>query len=712
MVIAVTKVARNALMFMASMIMSATPGTPVWAVATPTAEPLEEIVVTAQRREQRAQDVAISLSVLTGGELERSSLRGVTDALGLVPGVAANLNSQGGQTVLTIRGVTSGGPLFSGPSPIAYYLDSVPFGLVISAVEPDASTYDLNRIEVLRGPQGTLYGASALNGVVRVLTNDAKLDKFELKARADVSSTSGGSGNWGGDMALNVPLVGGRVAARLVLGSGHDSGWIDAPVGTNINDSRRSNVRLKIASKLTDSLSIKLSGSHQQFDIAAPSTGDGDYSATLQQQPIKTYLNTYGIEALYDAGAFAIANSISYLKYRNDGSVDIAPGIPLPPLTTLLNAHVFSQELTLSSQLQGPWRWSVGEFVRIGSDSTYQTLGSLIPGPVSVANTSKSYALFGEVGRRLFDGRWELAVGARYFHDRVGLEQKLPFGQPPGAPLIDVTSDFSATTPRVVLTWFPSQSYTMYASYSEGFRSGFPQSLLVQLVDSSFAPVRPDKLKNIEVGAKGEWWDGRLAFDAAVYHMKWKDIQQVLGIPVPGAGNAYIVANVNGTSVSGTGVDLAVTARPIQGLTMGVNFSWNGLKEDEDVYSGPSLLFPAGSRIDSSPAYTAGVSAEYRFALGSSGWSGRMSAQGRYTSRQTITSTSVNSSDPPIVSKGDALKTGRVAFAVESPAHWTLMAYCDNVSNSRGVALPSLTPFRSNSIRPRTAGIQVDYGFN
>src|ERR1700761_4711122 len=170
---------------------------------------IDEIVVTAQKREQRIQDVPISLSVMGGAELDKSSVQSVSDALSMVPGVAVNVTGQGGETKLTIRGVTASGALFAGPgpSPIGYYLDSVPFGLVRSSVQPDANSYDLNRIEVLRGPQGTLYGASALNGLVRVLTNDADLNEFDFKARASVSSTDSGGGNWREDAAVNLPTL-------------------------------------------------------------------------------------------------------------------------------------------------------------------------------------------------------------------------------------------------------------------------------------------------------------------------------------------------------------------------------------------------------------------------------------------------------------------------------------------------------------------------
>src|SRR5687767_1647963 len=141
--------------------------------------PLEEIIVTAQKREERLQDVPISISVLSGAELDQLTSDGVLEALERVPGVVATAPMAGSGAQLTVRGVSAGGATFNGSSPIAYYLDSVPFGLVKTAIVPDSNIYDLNRVEVLRGPQGTLYGASAQNGVVRVLTNDANPNEFE-----------------------------------------------------------------------------------------------------------------------------------------------------------------------------------------------------------------------------------------------------------------------------------------------------------------------------------------------------------------------------------------------------------------------------------------------------------------------------------------------------------------------------------------------------
>ena len=185
----------------------------------------------------------------SGEDIDQSGLLGVTDALQTMPGVVA-FNSNfltGGGTQIAVRGVGAASPVFAGASPIAYYLDSVPFGMIRTATMPDADPYDLQRIEVLRGPQGTLYGASAQGGVVRILTHDADLHKFEVKARGTFSSTAlSDSENFRGNLAVNVPIVEGKLAARAVVSYQQNAGWIDRPGQPDANDSLYRTYRVKV----------------------------------------------------------------------------------------------------------------------------------------------------------------------------------------------------------------------------------------------------------------------------------------------------------------------------------------------------------------------------------------------------------------------------------------------------------------------------------
>ena len=307
---------------------------------------LEEVVVTAQRRSEQVQDVPISIAVLEGGDLDRGSQQGVMDALVKVPGVGMFQGFQSGAAQLSIRGVTAMSLISSGANPIAYYLDSVPFAFVRSAITPDASAYDLQQVEVLRGPQGTLYGATAQNGVVRVLTNDADVDSFEFKARTAGSLTDDGGENYRGDMAINVPVIEGKLAARAVVGYQSLSGWIDKPNDSDANDGELKNFRLKINASISDKLSMGATAWRSQEKYGAPSSGNDDRThRSTTPEPIETEYDVLGYKIRYDSENFVVTGSSSYIDYHLNSEMDtnlIASGSNI--LTTNLAAKVRSQE--------------------------------------------------------------------------------------------------------------------------------------------------------------------------------------------------------------------------------------------------------------------------------------------------------------------------------------------------------------------------------
>jgi len=663
---------------------------------------IEEVVVTAQRREQELQDVPISVSVLGGSDLDASTASGVTQALAQVPGVAATVAAQGGGTQITIRGVAPGGPLFAGPSAVAYYLDSVPFGLVKSAFAPDANIYDLQRIEVLRGPQGTLYGASALNGVVRTLTRDADLSRFDLGARTSYSATDGGGDNYRGDLAVNVPIVEGKLAARAVVGYQDSSGWIDRPNDRDANDEELRNMRLKINAQVSDSLSIGASAWSSRADYGAPSTGLSDgTNPSLADEPITTDYDLYGLRVTYKSQYFSLSSVTGYMDFNNESSLDVTPGATTPiSLVTAFDATVLSQEIALNSSSESSWRWSAGLFYRDAKDHTTQS----IPGSffTAVDSGSKSYAVFGELGRRFLSDQFEWTLGLRYFRDDIFLDQTVVL------PPINNDDSFHATTPRAVLSWYPKSRFTMYASYSEGFRSGSPQGPTVLRLNPGFAPVQPDKLHNWELGAKADAWEGRLSYEVAVYYIDWRDLQQQVLVPL---GAINLSALVNGESASGVGTDLSIVARPTEALTLSVNGSWNDLSVDSDVFSAGVVLFREGDRVNYSPEYTVSAAADYVFSLGSNGYKGRFSASVNHTSEQ-IQRALASPAAGVLVSAGDPMTIAQTSFSIDTPDHWTATLFVDNVSNEDGSPTGSPTAATASvRIRPRTIGLQVEYRY-
>jgi iron complex outermembrane recepter protein len=665
-----------------------------------TAAKLEEVVVTAQKREERLKDVPISISVLTGADLDKSPVEGVTEALNRVPSVATSPNFQGGGTLVAIRGAAAGGPLFKGASPAAYYLDSVPFGLVKSAIAPDSNAYDLERVEVLRGPQGTLYGANAQNGVVRVLTHDADLDAFEFKARTSASSTDEGGENYRADAALNIPLIEGKLGVRAVVGYQDLSGWIDKPGDEDANDAELRNLRLKINAQPTEALSIGLAAWISRSDFGAPPmSADGHTNPSAVDESTITDYDAYGLKIGYDFAGFSLTTMTSHLDFENGGPLDISRLAPGRVLTTILDAKVLSEELILNSNPDSTWRWSLGGFYRDGEDRTLQTgLGT-----GDETNSSESFAAFGEAGRRFLDERWEWTLGLRYFHDRVGFQENI--NSAPGVPRLHTTESFDSTTPRAVLTWYPNSNITAYGSYSEGFRSGANQPGAIQRGRPDLPAAEPDKLHNYELGAKAELLDRQLSLDAAVYYMDWNDVQQSINVAL---GASFIATLINTQSASGIGADLGATIRPLDGLELGMSASWNDLQVDADVISQNVPLYRKGDRLNASPEWTAGASLDYVFALGGTGFRARLGASGNYISEQDLRTTFRGATG---IGRGDPILLTRASFSIESEDRWTVTVFGENLNDERGAvtAQGNLITDWTVRVRPRTIGVQLEY---
>jgi iron complex outermembrane receptor protein len=676
-------------------------------------EDLEEIVVTAQKREERLQDVPISLSVLEGSALDHGSFAGVAEAVNQVGGVNLFKDNQGGGVKVSVRGVASGGPLFFGASTVGYYLDEAAFGFVKTAIVPDANAYDIERVEVLRGPQGTLYGASALNGVVRVLTKDADLDAFDFKARTSFSSTEGGGENYRGDLAVNVPLVPGKLAARAVVGYSDYSGWIDNTFAEETNDAELATFRLKINAQPTDALNVTLSAWSSRSDYGAPSAATEDgLSTVIFEEPLAADYDLYGLTINYDFPAFAVTSATSYLDYSSEGELDF---LNVQPLFTGLYARTFAQEIRLHSTGKGPWRWSFGGIYRDSEDDLVQTLSAFLPAPIDFSDLSESFAVFGELSRRFLNDELELTLGLRHFSDDVTNRENIRHTGNPAEPLYSAKSEFDATTPRAILTWYPSGELTLYGSYSEGFRSGFNQNANVITAAPQFPPVKEDRLKNYEIGAKGTLVDGRLFFDTALYYIDWQDVQQTVGVQV--APGTVVTALVNGESASGLGVDVGLTLKPTDSLQLRLALGWNDLTLDHAVTSDELLagdvLFEEGERLNESAETTAGLAADYLFPLGSSGFEGQISCSAHYHT-ELVSRSAVPGA--VVFGRGDDVLNTRLDFTVRSAQHWTATIFADNLTNEDNIVRAGpfgflLFGLSTERPRPRPIGVQFEYDF-
>lgn len=667
-----------------------------------------EIVVTAQKREQALQDVPISITVL-GGEKLDSTNQSLVEELGRVPGVATVGAALGGNFI-SIRGVGASGTSFAGTGTVGYYLDSVPFGFIRNPLTPDASAYDLERVEVLRGPQGTLYGVNSQNGVIRVLTKDADLAGFEAKYRLGLSATRNGGMNYRGDAAINIPIITDKLAARIVAGYEDFDGWIDRPNRKDANDLRRFVLRGKINAQPTEELSIGLSAWHSETDSHAISVGlDNRRTTVVADEPTSEDYNIYALRIGYDFGGVSLTSSTSHMDYQSYNLIDFSYG-PATRLTSAqFNSSVFSQEINLASTHDGPWQWTAGGIYRRVTDRFAQ-LSPSYPNPNGnrYNDYASSYAIFGELTRRFFDDRLELTGGLRYYKDHTRNRQLSNLASAT-AVLTTSTGESEKVSPRVVLTWLPSKDFTFYASYSEGFRGGFPQSPTVTAVSPGFKAVGPDNLRNYEMGSKGSFADGVVSYEAALFYIDYRGIQQSLQVNAlnTAGGPIRVTGLINGTSASGLGAELGLTFRPSDNFSFGGNYAWNGIELDADIIPAVGApLFFKSDRLTNSPEHTASTWFEARFNIGEleGNISGSLSYLSQRASRGVVGGVRV-------VTTSDETFTSRISAGVKSPHGWGLTLFVDNLNDYNGSPIPDafVPPTGSYRIRPRTIGLQFDH---
>ena len=241
---------------------------------------LETVIVTAQKREESLHDVPMGVSALAGSTLDDLQARDFAGYAALVPGLSL-ASVQGGQTRLTLRGQNAGGV----GSTVAVYIDESPFGsstaLLNGSIDTgDFDTWDMQRIEVLRGPQGTLYGANSEGGLLKFVTNAPELGKFSLAGEADGESVNHGGNGWDGRALVNVPL-GEKIALRVSGFYDELPGYINDPASgrQDVNDGRKYGGRASLLATVTDDLSIRLTA-----DYRTPATTGRTWSTSIRSR--------------------------------------------------------------------------------------------------------------------------------------------------------------------------------------------------------------------------------------------------------------------------------------------------------------------------------------------------------------------------------------------------------------------------------------------
>lgn len=687
---------------------------------SPDVEHSGDIIVTAQRREQTLIDVPQSVQAFRGDNLVRMGVTNIQQAISLIPSASTGATIGAGSTTYQIRAIAASET--DGDPAVGYYLDNFGFALPGRPYAPVADFYDLQRIEVLRGPSGTLYGLGSIGGTIKVLTNDPALDKMEGSVRASGNLTSGGKPGWSGDGMLNAMLVPGKLALRGVLSYKRVGGYADIiPTGKkNDNPANIFTGRLKLLAKPTDDLTIRLSvwrnNTKQRWSDRITFSDPASIDQRYGEANSNFWL--FAGDVQYDLGFASLQSSTGHIKnfvLSNNGG--FIPGVigNFDAYWPLASKN-FIEDLRLTSNGHGPLQYIVGLFYQKG-----QTFGGqdvqlpdfvLGPGLVGFATInhknklySRSMAVYGEATYSAFDRRLDLTVGGRYYNEKRRFVEDSLLNLGGGVVIIpnqsDTRSNNKTFNPRFNVAYHPTPDSMLYAEVAKGFRSGAITSAAIigasnAVMGTSLSNVSPpDTLWNYEAGLKWALFNKAVTIELSAYYVDWPKAQIELSPALQS-----IIAQAG--DVTGRGIEPSIVWRtPLTGLTLQFagNFNKTTIK---NVPTRIALSIPQlrnGNQLPGTAKTTFTIAGSYNKALGDSGLQFRANARYSYRSKQQS------------IFDGAYAPYNGVGYARASVGNgtWEAGVFCDNVTNAVG---PIDKPGGQNHIiYPRTFGVSLENRF-
>jgi outer membrane receptor protein involved in Fe transport len=607
---------------------------------------IEEIVVTAQKREQTLIDIPQAISVVSGETLETQQATNFTDYLKLVPGLQLT-QSGPGEGRLVMRGVNTGGVA----STVAIYMDETPFGsssaLVNGAVlAGDFDTFDVARIEVLRGPQGTLYGASSMGGLLKFVTNTPDTSGYAARGRVSVEDTKGGGLSYRTTAMVNIPLS----PTVAVRGSGFyrkENGFIDS-IGTagsdvekDINDTEVYGGRVSLLYKPNEVFDLRLTAMLQDIkaDGSTVAESDPDTLKTLYGRPTLSQFvpsfsdidyRVYNGLFNYDLGFATLTSSSSYTELnqtkRDDATTNLSGLIEavFGPANELYlgqktNNRKYTQEVRLASNEGAPFEWLVGGYYTDEKGLIFQEYVAVTPGTLTelsglpllaelyLNSRYKEYAGFAN-GTLHLGERFDIDVGGRYSHNKQTASQEADGVLAGGIPInSDLRSSDNVFTYSVAPKFKLDDRRSIYGRIANGYRPGGPNVLPPNAPADTPTSFAPDKVTSYEAGFKGESADRRFSLDLAVYHIDWKGIQLLTVV------NNFGI-NANGADADSNGVEFSATARLASGLTVSANGAYTDAKlsgDTSDLVGGKK-----GDQLPFTPKISLGFNGDYSWSIG------------------------------------------------------------------------------------------------
>ena len=631
------------------------------------------IIVTAQKREQLLVDVPQSISVVSGETLERQQATSFQDYLNLVPGLQLDQSTPGAGRLI-LRGLNTGGVA----STVAVYVDETPFGSSSALVNGgvlagDFDTFDVARIEVLRGPQGTLYGASSLGGLLKFVTNDPNPARFEARARGTIEDTKGGDLSYHGNAMVNVPL-GDTLAFRASGFYNKLGGFIDSigttgvsftspvtsDVAENINDAESYGGRASLLFAPSETFDIRLTAHFQNIRADAPSLVESNantlktlYGGLTQSQFAQAFTNidyrVYNGLLNYDFGFATLTTSSSYSTqkqtFRDDATFNLSGivrallGAPANDffLDQNTNNRRYTQEVRLTSAENDAFEWLIGGYYNDEKGRLFQNFVAATPGTttpiafpfqlgqVTLLSKYKEYAGFANATVHLGE-RFDIDFGGRYSNNKQAASQAAAGVLAGNVPInSNLRSSDNVFTYSVAPKFKLNDRASLYARVAKGYRPGGPNVIAPNAPAGTPASFDPDTVVSYEVGFKGETADRTFALDLSVYHIDWKNIQ--LLTVVNGFG-----LNINGSSADSDGAEFTATFRPAPGFVTSINGAYTKAVLNADA---PALVGGRkGDRLPFTPPYSVSVNSDYTWGVGGEA-EAFVGASLRFLSKQT-----------------------------------------------------------------------------
>lgn len=603
----------------------------------------DTVTVTASRREVSLQDTALSVTAVDPAELATAGLTKLREVIEYSPGV----NFTGGATpfanTITMRGVAQSGRATT----VGVYIDDVPIGSSNSfaagpSLQFDAVQGDVKRIELIKGPQGTLYGSSSMGGIVRYITNDPTTDGLTGSFKADLSNTEEGSLNQNYSGTVGIPIVEDKLGLSISAFYDDNGGFIDriaaSPTGAgeDVDAFERTGLYAKLAAKPTDSINASLlmvmtdiegsGGNVVALDGPPFMLANGKYMTDEGEAQLNDEFELYAGTVEIDLGFGSLISSTSYQDRENSNSADLVaafgglvdllsgstPGTNTSaPFTGLTRTERFVQELRLTSNENGAFEWSIGGMYSDEDSGNIQSLRGEPTGflalDVDLGSELKELAGFGNFTYYI-SPQFDLSAGIRV----AQIDSSIALTDGPGLIVADVpetTSDDVVDTYSFSARYRPNDDLSLYARIASGYRPENANLPLLDVLGNNAAPliIATDTLWSYEAGAKGSLLEGVVTYDLAAWYLEWQDLQTVTFV------NGATTGGNSNSDVTAYGFEVAVAARPSDNFTIDANVAYTDSTLDNDETASFGAL--AGENLQLLPEWTASIRGNYDFPI-------------------------------------------------------------------------------------------------